>query len=395
MVTPGKPAPGPAGWKPLSMDEMWESRARLAAEQPWKPVGRARAMWSIRWERLKLLRLPREQQRTVAPMVRRAAVYEGVGMNLEAVRRYVVWSLPLIAALAVAAVAAARPHGPADVATMIGGLLTGALATAAVFGGLVHPADALTLRWPELGNGVYHVHRSLQVLAAVLGGAYAAGRPAGFLTGMAWAIPAFVLVTIASETLLKQSGRRWHGRHNKRGALAAALATQQLVVVAAALAEDRAAWRTAARSAALARKLRQYALRIPHHHRRLATERPDRSLARARGRRLSLAVMGYRADLVEVTNQGAYDRLLARAKADVVALAGQDWEVLPAAPPKDTQTTLATAVSTAILGLAAGLAVNAASEHLPSVLGRPSGAWAAAVACTIIVIVFRRKGWGA
>jgi hypothetical protein len=259
-------------------------------------------------------------------------------------------------------------------------------------GVLLKTADRLAMHFPGIGSAAYTALRSLQILGATVAVVYAAGHPAGFVAGLAWAVPVFVLANLVGDVLLIRAGRRWHNSNYKRRALSAAVAAEELLVVAGKLAEDQRAWRTAARSSALVHELQRYALRISRDHRRLASGegwgpigRADRSLIRSRGDRLQQAVLEYRRRLTDVTSQAEYDDLVDQARHDLVALATNEWDVLPSRPStRATAATVAAAFSTAALGAAAGIATNAASEHLPSVMNQPKVAWPAIIVCTVL-----------
>jgi hypothetical protein len=385
------------------MAELWSARERLVAEQPWKPVGQAGQLWRQRRDLITRLEFPHDDERKVVKAVRGAAIYRSVMINVDAVARAAGQVALTGLAAAVLCAILAGPHGPGDVVRTLAGLLVGLPLCLLPVLVLMKAANHLTMRRPSLGSSTGKAVWSLKFLGAVLATMYAANHPAGFVAGLAWAVPAFVLASATGEIRLVRAGRKWHNDHDKRMGLYAKIASEELLVAAGRLTADTRAWRTAARSAALARDLERTAARIAKAHQQLArgkgwgqADRADRALIRSQACRLQLTVLAYRRELTDVTSQTAYDDLLARAKRDVTALADNAWADLPPCPPaRAGQATAVEAVSTAALGAAVGLAVNAASEHLPAVLDRPGFAWAAAVACTVLVAIFRRGGWNA
>jgi hypothetical protein len=399
-------------WEPETLRELWRRRETLVVEQPWKPVARARLMWELQRQLLKRLPLLEDQRLVISKAVRWAAVYRAVVVDADAVSLVAGRSAWSLLAFAFVFTAAAHPRSAADLGATFVGILVGYSLVFVLVAIVVKAMDAITARWPGTGRHPVRAFWSLSLLGATLAAVHAAGRPATFVTGLFLSVPAVAIVSILGEAAITWAGVRWHNSHRrtkapsrafvKWKALPAAVATAQVLRVAATLAADRAAWRTPAGTATLSDKLRRHAAQVSRGHLQLArgmgwgpVGRSHRRLIHEQSCRLRQTVLDYQGSFQTATNQAEYDSLVDQACKHVAALAEKNWEALPVSPLTQPAPAVIAATVTVVADAAAfGIAVNAASEHLPPIFEQPHAAIAAligAVAASTIVRVCLRN----
>jgi hypothetical protein len=357
--------------------------------------------------------LPAGQQPAVIKAVRWISVYRAVMVNMGTLWRFAGGAVWFGLAVTTGFTALARPEGPGQWVPTWLGVTGGLILTFAIPIGLLTVALTKVIRrWPQTTRPAHQVFWSLLFTTAVLATVYASGRPPGFRTALLWGIPAGVLAIGLPDLALTWSIMRWHNSHYRKGAperayrkwlaLRNASAAEQLLRATAILTGHPAAWRTPAGYATLTGKLTLTAQQAFQAHRQLA--RGSRWTARGRDHnrvvlaecfRLRQAIFGLRDALATVTRQEEYDALTGRARDQMAALAGNDWDVLPACPvTRSAAASLAATFSACTLTFASGVAVNAVSEHLPEPMKQQPVAVAAGLAAIVAATVFtwRRLG---
>ncbi|GIF15970.1 hypothetical protein [Actinoplanes teichomyceticus] len=346
------------------------------------------------------LRLPRPPRRAVASAARKAAVFQALRLLVETRLRWaggaVIGVLATSALLVVVLGSAPDGNDPRTASAVQTATLLGMLAGAGV-AGLLFPRLILVRWWvqsrrPWLRPVTDAAVFAVQIAAAALCGWYAAGHVVGLPAGVAWGVVTYLGFAGAGAVCRIVTARWWRTRYGDPPW--SAVATADVLKVAWLLARDRRAWRRPAARKELADLIHVQTVQTAHRYRQLAYaagwSAGDRATILSRGCRLQGAFDDYRHALLDVTSQREYDALLDRATSQTAALANKNWDGLPEGGQSRTANLAAGALYSTTLGTLSGLAVNAASEHLPDPFGEARPAW---IALLVSVALLGISAW--
>ncbi|GIF26286.1 hypothetical protein BJ973_005642 [Actinoplanes tereljensis] len=376
---------------------------RAAASPTWlpSPLEEARSHWAVYRLALATLSLRDHQRRAVVSAARKAVVFQALRIIVEARFRGVGGSATaLLAGAALIYLTTRANRGSSDQpSASIGMFQTTLLGAVAAIIALNLLSRRIILAWgwvhrrrPWLQQVMRAAGTTVLIIIATLCGWYATEHPLGLLAGLAWGILVCLATTVALIGCHLVIGRHWRDRYGDPPW--SSVATVVVLTVALLLARDRRAWSRPAGRKDLADQIHRHSVHTIQTYRRLAraTSRStgDRTEILSRGDRLQEALRQYRHALLDITSQRDYDVLLERVKRQTVALANKEWDGLPAAQTSRTAHLAAGALYGATLGVLSGLAVNAASEHLPGPLNDAKPAW---ISLVIFVILMGISAW--